>query len=72
MRTENIAETFSAALPTLSPAEIARIIDDAQRMRAEAQVALLRAAGRGIARLGRALVAPLAGSRPTWRGTTEA
>jgi hypothetical protein len=64
MRTENTPETFSTELPTVSPAEIARIIKDAPRMRAEAQAALLRSAGRGIARLVRALVTQLGVATP--------
>jgi hypothetical protein len=59
MRTENTPETFRTELPTISRAEIAQIIKDAQRMRAEAQAELLRAAGRGIARLSRAITRPL-------------
>src|SRR4028119_836704 len=63
MRTENIEETFGVELPTVSSAEIARIIGDARRMRAETQAALLRSAGRGVARLGRrARGAPRAGA----------
>ena len=45
MRTENTEHTFGAELPTVSSAEIARIIGDARRMRAETQAALLRSAG---------------------------
>ena len=73
MRTENTKETFGAELPTVSSAEIARIIGDAQLMRAETQVALLRSAGRGIARLGRrASVTLLAAFRPTRGGMRQA
>ena len=64
MRPENTPETLGTELPTVSPAEIARFVKQAQRMRAEAQAELLRSAGRGIARLGRALVALLAAPRP--------
>jgi hypothetical protein len=56
MRTENTKETFSRELPEITRAEIARIIKDARRMRAEAEVELFRSACRGIARLGHALV----------------
>jgi hypothetical protein len=73
MRTENTKETFGAELPTVSSAEIARIIRDARLMRAETQAALLRSAGRGIARLGRrARVTLLAGARPTRGGMRQA
>ena len=72
MRTENTKETFSAELPTVSSAEIARIIKDARRMRAETQAELLRSAGRGIARLARALVTRLATPRPTQGGMKQA
>ncbi len=56
MRPNNTPETFIPELRTVSSAEIARIIKDARRMRAEAEVELFRSAGRGIARLGHALV----------------
>ena len=55
MSTTPTPVTFAAELP--SRAEIARIIRDAERMRAEASAELLRSAGRGITRLGRAAVA---------------
>jgi hypothetical protein len=72
MRTRNSQETFSTELRTVSHAEIARIIEGAQRMRAEAQAELLRSAGRGIARLARALVKLLATPRPTQGGMKKA
>jgi hypothetical protein len=59
MRTENTPETFSTELPTLSRAEIAHFVKQGERMRAEAQAELLRSAGRGIARLSRAVTQPL-------------
>jgi hypothetical protein len=65
MRTENNPKTFGPELRTVSPAEIARIIEDAERMRAEAVTALLRSAGRSIAGLGRALTTQLAPPRRT-------
>ena len=52
MSTTPTPATFAAELP--SRAEIARIVKDAERMRAEASAELLRSAGRGIVRLGRA------------------
>jgi hypothetical protein len=64
MRPKNTPRNSLPELRPLSSAETAQIIKDAQRMRAE----LLPSAGRGIARLGRALVAPLAASRPTQGG----
>ncbi len=73
MRTENTTPKASTAeLRVASPAEIARIIEDARRLRAETQAALLRSAGRGLARLGRALLAPLAASRSARSGAEEA
>ena len=72
MRPKNTPETFIPELRTLSSAEIARIIKDAERMRAEAQAELLRSAGRGIARLGRALVTLLATPRPAQGGMKNA
>ena len=73
MRTENTEETFGAELRTVSSAEIARIIQDARLMRAETQAALLRSAGRGVARLGRrAWVTLLAASRPARDGMRQA
>ena len=73
MRTENTEQTFGAELPTASSAEIARILRDARLMRAETQAALLRSAGRGIARLGRrASVTLLAAFRPTRGGMRQA
>ena len=73
MRTENTEETFGAELPTVSSAEIARIIRDARLMRAETQAALLRSAGRGVARLGRrASVTLLAAARPARGGMRQA
>ena len=55
MRTQNTVQTFTPELRSVSSAEIAQIIKDARLMRAQAQAELLRSAGRGIARLGRAL-----------------
>ena len=73
MRPENTEETFGAELPTVSSAVIARIIGDARRMRAETQAALLRSAGRGVARLGRrAWVTLLAAARPARGGMRQA
>ena len=55
-----------------SSAEKAQIIRDAERMRAEVQAELLCSAGRGIARLGHALVALLAAPRPSQGGMKKA
>ena len=60
MRTQNTPETFTPELRRVSPAEIAQIVKDARLMRAQAQAELIRSASRGIARLGRVLVRPLA------------
>jgi hypothetical protein len=57
MRTEDTKETFSRELPEITRADIARFVKEGRRRRAEAQAELLRSAGRGIARLGHALVA---------------
>jgi hypothetical protein len=59
MHPENTPQTFSTELPTLSRAEIAHFVKQGERMRAEAQAELLRSAGRGIARLSRAVSRPL-------------
>ena len=55
-------DTSNTELRMVSPAEIRRIHKEARRMRAETQADLLRAAGRGILRLGRSLADPF---RPT-------
>ena len=60
MRTENTFETLAAELRMPSRAETARIVRDARRMRDEEVARLLRSAGRGILRLGRALGRPVA------------
>ena len=60
MRTENTPETFAAELRMPSRAELDRIRRDARRMSDEEVARLLRSAGRGILRLGRALGRPLA------------
>lgn len=72
MRTQITPETFHPELPTISPAEIARFVRQGERMRAEAQAELIRSAGRGIARLGRALATLAVAPRPTQDGMAKA
>jgi uncharacterized protein YjiS (DUF1127 family) len=61
MRTKPTSEAFTVELPpTPSRAELARLIKEAEAMRAEAMASLLRSAGRGIIRMGRAVGRPLA------------
>ena len=70
MSTQHTREVFAAEWPRISPRDLARIRKDAARMRAEAIAELFRAVGRGIARLGRALVTLLTTPRPpraAWR-----
>jgi hypothetical protein len=72
MRTENTKETFGRELPEITRADIARFVKEGRRRRAEAQAELLRSAGRGIARLGRALVTLLSIPRPSQGGMKKA
>jgi hypothetical protein len=51
---------ITAALVAFSHRDRARLAEEAGRMRAEAMTELIRAAGRGITRVGRAVIAPLA------------
>ena len=61
MRTTPASKTFTAELPSpLSRAELARLIKEAEAMRAEAGARLLRKAGHGIIGMGRAVGRPLA------------
>lgn len=55
MPTRATPETFNTELRMVSPAEIRRIHKEAHRLKAETQADLLRAAGRGLLRLGRSL-----------------
>jgi hypothetical protein len=66
MSTKSTAAVAPAALRPLSPAELARIIRRAERMRAAYLARLLRSAGRGLARVGRGFLAtpPAAARRP--------
>ncbi len=64
--------TLAAELPEITRADIARFVKEGRRLRAEETTKLLRSAGRGIVRLGRALVAPLAASRPAQGGMGRA
>jgi uncharacterized protein YjiS (DUF1127 family) len=58
MRTKPTGSAFTAELPpALSRAELARLIKEAEAMRAEAGAKLFRSAGRRIIRMGRPLAA---------------
>ena len=50
---------IAAGLAAFSHRDRGRIAKKAGRMRAEAMTELIRAAGRGIMRMGRAVIAPL-------------
>ena len=64
--------TFAAELPEITRADIARFVKEGRRLRAEETDKLFRSAGRGIARLGRALATPPAASRPAQGGVRTA
>ena len=49
--------TFVAELPEITRADIARFVEEGRRRRAEETDELFRSAGRGITRLGRAVMA---------------
>jgi hypothetical protein len=59
MSTQHTREALETELPQISPAEVARLIRQAELMRAEYIAGLLRSAGRGVARSARAAVAAL-------------
>ena len=67
MRPENTPQPLNIELPMISRVEIAHFIKQGERMRAEAQAELLRSAGRGLARLGRALASAIGGLGLTGR-----
>jgi hypothetical protein len=50
---------IAAGLAAFSHRDRVRIAKEASRLRAEAMTELIRSAGRGIMRVGRAIVAPL-------------
>ena len=64
--------TLAAELPEITRADIARFGKEGRRLRAEETTKLLRSAGRGIVRLGRAPATPLAAARPTRGGMERA
>ena len=72
MRPNNTSETSFPELRPVSAAEIARILEDARRMRDAAAVELLRAAGRSISRRSRALVTLVATGRSAHGGMKNA
>jgi hypothetical protein len=57
-----------SALPEFTRHDRARSVKEARRLRAAETDELFRAVGRGLARLGRALVSPLPARRPIRRG----
>ena len=59
---------FSSELPEITRRDRARFVKEARRLRAAELDKLFRAVGRGLARLGRALISPVAARRPTHRG----
>jgi hypothetical protein len=59
MSTKHTREAFRTELPRISPAEVARLIRQAELMRAEYIGGLLRSAGRGVAHSARAALAAL-------------
>ena len=59
---------FSSELPEITRRDRARFVKEARRRRAQELDKLVRAAGRGLARLSRALVSLLPARRPTHRG----
>jgi hypothetical protein len=60
MSTQPTPAAREIELPKISPAEVARVIRRAERLRAEYIAGLLRAVGRRLARSARALAAPRA------------
>jgi hypothetical protein len=58
MSTKPSGEVFRTELRPLSHGEVARIVRQAELMRAEHVAWLFRSLGRGVARLARALAAP--------------
>ncbi len=56
MSTTPTPATFAAEPPEITRADIARFVAEGRRLRAEETDKLFRSAGRGIARLGRAVM----------------
>jgi hypothetical protein len=54
---------FSSELPEITRRDRARFVKEARRLRAAETDKLFRAVGRGLARLGRALAAPVTAGR---------
>jgi hypothetical protein len=69
MSTKHTGEVLGAELPKISPAEVARLIRQAELMRAEHIARLLRSAGRGVARSASAALATLRVRRPGERAS---
>ena len=68
MSTMPTPATFVAELPEITRADIARFVKEGRRRRAEETDKLFRSAGRGIARLGHALVTLVATPRSAHGG----
>jgi hypothetical protein len=56
MSTTPTPAPFAAGLPEITRADIARFVEEGRRRRAEETDKLFRSAGRGITRLGRAVM----------------
>ena len=69
MSTQPTGEVFRTELPRISHAEVARLIRQAELMRAEYIAGLLRSAGRGVAHAARAALAALRVQRPHERAS---
>jgi hypothetical protein len=69
MSTKHTREVLGTELPQISHAEVARLIRQAELMRAEYIAGLLRAAGRGVAHSARAALAALRVQRPRERAS---
>ena len=65
----NLSHTHELSeLPQITRRDRARFVKEARRLRAAETDKLFRAVGRGLARLGRALISPAAARQPTGRG----
>lgn len=69
MSTKHTSKVFRTELPRISHAEVARLIRQAELMRAEYIAGLLRSAGRGVVHSARAALAALRVQRPRERAS---
>jgi hypothetical protein len=69
MSTKPTSDVLGTELPQISHAEVARLIRQAERMRAEHIAGLLRAAGRGVAHSARTALAAIRVQRPRERAS---